>query len=114
MHSQRIPLNRMYDYRRMPPHYQKPGTAIFVTFCKADRAPFSGEARDVVLQCCRKGDGKKFLLHGAVIMPDHVHLPLTPLSDETGWPIGLPAILKLIKGASARSINRLLGTSGPI
>jgi REP element-mobilizing transposase RayT len=47
-------------------------------------------------------------------MPDHVHLLLTPLQDIDGWSIGLPAILKLIKGASARSLNKLLGVSGPV
>jgi REP element-mobilizing transposase RayT len=31
-----------------------------------------------------------------------------------GWPYGLPAILKLIKGASARSVNKLLGAEGPV
>jgi REP element-mobilizing transposase RayT len=47
-------------------------------------------------------------------MPEHVYLSLTCLADLRGWPYGLPAILKLIKGASARSVNRLLGGSGPV
>ena len=47
-------------------------------------------------------------------MPDHVHLLLTPLCNEEGWPYGLPAILKLIKGASARSVNKQLSISGPV
>ncbi len=47
-------------------------------------------------------------------MPEHVHLLLTPLCNEKGWPYGLPAILKLIKGAPARSVNKLLGSSGPV
>ncbi len=47
-------------------------------------------------------------------MPEHAHLLLTPLSDEKGWPYGLPAILKLIKGASARRVNQLLGSNGPV
>ena len=67
-----------------------------------------------------KGEGvrhdneERFNLHAAVIMPDHVHLLLTPLRDEHGWPYSLPAILKLIKGTSARSLNKLLDSSGPI
>ena len=47
-------------------------------------------------------------------MPDHVHLLLTPLRDEGGWPYGLPSILKRIKGTSARSVNRLAASSGPV
>ncbi len=114
MHSKRIPLTRMYEYRRMLPHYEKANRAVFVTFCKNDSAPFSSEARDTILQCCLKGDGTKFHLHAVVIMPDHVHLLLTPMQDETGWVYGLPAILKSIKGASARSVNKLTNSSGPV
>ena len=47
-------------------------------------------------------------------MPDHVHLLLTPLTDELGWPYPLPRIMKLIKGTSARSVNQLLATAGPV
>jgi REP element-mobilizing transposase RayT len=104
----------MYDYRRMLPHYQKASRALFVTFCKLMPPPFTGEARNVILQHCRHDDGKRYLLHAAVVMPEHVHLLLSPLLDEEGWPCGLPAILKLIKGSSARSVNKLLGSGGPV
>lgn len=114
MHSKRIPLTRMYEYRRMLPHYQKANHAIFVTFCKNSQGSFSAEARDVVLQCCLKGNGARFHLHAAVVMPEHVHLLLTPRQDDGGWVYGLPAILKSIKGASARSVNKLTGSSGPV
>src|SRR5579864_2030253 len=109
MHSQRTPLTRMYEYRRMLPHYQKAGRAVFVTFCKNAREPLCPEARDAVLRHCLYDHRRRFELHAAVVMPDHVHLLLTPLLDADGWPYGLPAIFKLIKGASARSVNKLLG-----
>jgi REP element-mobilizing transposase RayT len=114
MQSQRIPLTRMYDYRRMLPHHQKAARALFVTFCKNNRNPFPPEARDAILRHCLHDNEKRFHLHAAVVMPDHVHLLLTPLQDENGWPYGLPKILKLIKGTSARSVNKLLGTAGPV
>jgi REP element-mobilizing transposase RayT len=47
-------------------------------------------------------------------MPDHVHLLLSPLRDEKGWPYSLPVILKQLKGTSARSVNKLQGSSGPV
>jgi len=47
-------------------------------------------------------------------MPDHVHLLLTPLCDENGWPYALPLILKLLKGSSARSVNQLACSRGPV
>jgi putative transposase len=54
------------------------------------------------------------LLHAAVVMPEHVHLLLTPLRDRAGWPIPLAKILQLIKGVSAHSVNELLGKKGPL
>ena len=110
----RIPLERMYDYRRMLPHYQKANRALFVTFCKLMPPPFTAEARNVILQHCLYDDGKRYVLHAAVVMPEHVHLLLSPLLDDEGWSFGQAAILKLIKGSSARSVNKLLGSRGPV
>jgi hypothetical protein len=88
----RLPLARTYEYRRKLPHYQKPGRAVFVTFCKLTLDPFPPMARDVILGHCLYENGNRFSLHAAVVMPDHVHLLLTPLSKEDGWPYGLRLI----------------------
>ncbi|MGC2248116.1 MAG: transposase [Terriglobales bacterium] len=103
-----------YEYRRRLPHYQKFDRILFVTFCTLDRWPLSPEAREAVLRHCTHDHGKRFVLHAAVVMPDHVHLMLTPLRDERSWPCPLAAILKSIKGTSARDVNKLLGRSGPV
>jgi len=47
-------------------------------------------------------------------MPEHVHLLMTPLRDPQGNMFCLSEILRGIKGASARSVNQLLGGSGPL
>jgi len=47
-------------------------------------------------------------------MPEHVHLLLTPLRDANGEIFCLSDILKAIKGASARNVNKELRTSGPL
>jgi REP-associated tyrosine transposase len=107
-------LAHCYDYRRRLPHYQKADRTIFVTFRKLNREPFAASARDVILQHCRHDDGKRYILHAAIVMPDHVHLLLTPMRDPAGWPYAPPTILKLIKGVSARIVNKLLGSSGPV
>jgi REP element-mobilizing transposase RayT len=107
-------LAHKYDYRRRLPHYQKTDQTLFVTFRRLIREPFTASARELVLQHCRHDDGKRYVLHAAVAMPDHVHMLLTPLCHPEGWPYSLPVILKLIKGVSARSVNRLLGGSGPV
>ena len=98
----------------MLPHHQKAGRTLFVTFCKVNQVPFTPEARDAILGHCLHDHGKRYDLQAAVVMPDHVHLLLTPLRDEKGWPYSLPTILKLLKGTSARSVNKLLGSSGPV
>jgi REP element-mobilizing transposase RayT len=103
-----------YEYRRRMPHYQMAGRTIFVTFCKLVRDPFPDAARDLILAHCVHDDGKRIDLEAAVVMPDHVHLLLTPLIDERGMPHSLVFILKMIKGMSARSVNKLAGRSGPV
>jgi len=109
-----LPLEHKYDYRRKLPHYQQADRPLFVTFRKLDRELLSPEARSLVLQHCLHGQGTKYQLHAAVVMPDHVHLLLTPMRDSPGWPFALALILKLIKGTSARSVNKLLARSGPV
>ena len=103
-----------YEYRRRLPHYQKFDRVLFVTFCTLSREPLSGEARSIVLRHCIHDHGKRFVLHVVVVMADHVHLLLTPLRDENGWPYSLASILKLIKGTSSREVNKLAGHCGPL
>lgn len=114
LHMSKPTLERKYGYHRNLPHYQKAGRVIFVTFCKGTRIPFTAEARNVVLQHCLHDNGIRYELHAAIVMPDHVHLLLTALRDEKGWPYSLPTILKLVKGTSARSVNKLLDSCGPV
>jgi len=53
-------------------------------------------------------------MHGAVVMPDHVHLVFTPLRDDTGATFALSQIMNGIKGASAHAVNRVLGRRGHV
>jgi REP element-mobilizing transposase RayT len=103
-----------YEYRRRLPHYQKHGRALFVTFRKLTLEPFSQAARELVLGCCLKGNGRTMNLHAVVVMPEHVHLLLTPLRNDQGWPFPLKYILRLIKGPSAHGVNQLAGTAGRV
>jgi len=115
-----------YRYRRRLPHLQKEDADIFVTFCTARRI-LPEAARDLVLShCLREAGLQAFACEGAratkprihlyavVIMPDHVHLLLSPLRDEDGWPFPLADILQCMKSATAHRINKLLQTSGPV
>ena len=106
-------MNRIYEYRRHLPHFQSDYKAIFVTFSTHHRWILPPEARTITLQACLWGNGKRFTLHGAVIMPDHAHLVLTPLYDGSGF-YSIPEIMQGIKSVSAHRINRALTRAGQI
>ena len=74
-----------YEYRRRLPHIQKDNRPIFITFATDHRWELPPEARDSVLECCLWENSSKFDLHTAVVMPDYVHLLLSPLRDVGGW-----------------------------
>ena len=106
-------LKGKYKYRRRLPHYQKDDRAVFVTFC-CSFDPLPESVRDIVLRHCLHDQGTKAAIHAVVVMPDHVHLLLTPLRDLDGNLYSLVEILQGIKSASAHSLNRALGRSGPV
>jgi len=74
----------------------------------------AAEARDLVLAHCRREHEKRIHLHAAVVMPNHVHVLLSPLRDSNGWPFPLVDILQCLKGATAHRINKLRNCSGPV
>jgi REP element-mobilizing transposase RayT len=68
-----------------------------------------------VLGCCKRDHEARAIVHGVVVMPDHVHLALTPLVDETRqeqWT--LAALMQGIKGASSHAINKALNRRGKV
>ena len=118
-----------YRYRRRLPHLQKADATLFITFCTGGRRVLPEQARDLVIEHCLREGGilplagagaratratARIHLHAVVVMPDHVHLLLTPLRGENGWPLPLVEILQCMKSATAHRINRLLKTSGPV
>jgi len=104
---------RKYEYRRRLPHYQPDGKIFFITFCTRRRWQLPPLARQIVLDVCLRGDGVRFVLHAIVVMPDHVHLALVPVSTPDGT-VSLPEILQVIKGTSSHRINRELGHRGAV
>src|SRR6266576_5098807 len=106
-------MERVYEYRRHLPHYQSTHKAIFLTFSTHLRWTLPPDARTMVLESCIWGNGTRFNLHGAVAMPDHVHLVLTPLYDRSAF-VRVAEIMQGIKSASAHKINRALNRSGQV
>jgi REP element-mobilizing transposase RayT len=105
----------MQFYRRNLPHMQRDCTPHFITFCTKFHRTLPDWARDIVLGCCVYDHGRRYRLRVAVVMPDHVHVILTPLISKTRQEvISLVEIMKAIKGASAHAINRDVGNHGTI
>jgi len=105
----------MQFYRRNLPHLQKDFTPHFLTFVTKFRWILSPAARDIVLASCCHDNRKKYELYVAVVMPDHVHLILTPLIDEHRREVfSLVKIMQAIKSASARAINQKLRRTIPV
>lgn len=77
---------------------------------KATEGPFwlrEPAVADCVLDVMRKGERelRYFDMHAFVVMPNHVHLLITPK-------IPLPRIMEGLKGASARKANLILSRTG--
>jgi REP element-mobilizing transposase RayT len=90
------------------------GKTYFVTFSTRRQWTLPESIRSRVLECCVSHHSITFYLHAAVVMPDHVHLLLTPLQDDDGAAYGLPEILQGIKGASAHAVNHALSGTGAV
>jgi type I restriction enzyme R subunit/putative DNA methylase len=60
---------------------------------------------EILTGAIRQGAGSDYSLHEWVVMPNHVHLLITPLSDVS-------KALQKLKGASARWANEQLGLRG--
>ena len=101
-------------------HAESGGAIYFLTFKAKPGESFNPAERAVILASCRHGHPEQWLLHGAVVMPDHVHMLLTPqpvnrFSRGAGAPtrdprwISLAEIVKGIKSVTARKINHLRG-----
>ena len=126
------------------PHYDKPGTLQMLTFRLTDAMPVArrheweallkiedereqrtkleayldlgyGEcvlknprAAGAVEEVLLRFDGERYRLAAWVVMPNHVHV-LVEL-----WTMPIGELLKAWKGASARAVNLVLGSSGTL
>ena len=105
----------MQFYRRDLPHLQRDFKPHFITFVTKSIMQLPDWARQITLACCCHDHRKKYELYVAVVMPDHVHLILTPAIDCERREIhSLIAIMRSIKGASGHSINEHWGRRGPV
>ena len=95
------------------PHWQIGGSLYFITF-RSKLGVLSEEALALVKHHILFDHRRKYELFFGVVMPDHVHVMLSPLEKEKGSWFSLAEIIKGIKGSSARSINKLLSRTGTV
>ena len=93
--------NDTFAYRSRLPHLRKRDKSYSVTFCTRRRREMSPTTRDIVLACCIGEHRKHCWLHCGVVMPDHVHLVLTPHDG-----VDLTMLVGQIKGRLLFLINR--------
>ena len=87
-----------------PKHRTTPGTSYFVTTkCWQSRAIFQvAENAEILINALfHYRDSGAYLLHEFVVMPDHLHLLLTPSTTTS-----LEKVIQLIKGGSSHRIHK--------
>ena len=104
--------DRLTIHRRHLPHWQIGGRTYFVTFRVANGI-MSDQERQFVIDACFHFHGERAIVRLVTVMPDHVHILLTPLERQANewWP--LQDIVHSIKSFTANQINRGRGVSGP-
>ena len=98
------------------PHHEVPGGSYFLTF--ALQRPATIDLTDeaiapLVVAALRFFDGQRYLLYDYTVMPDPVHLILTPLAREAECE-PLSRITHSLKSWLAHEINKMLGRKGSI
>ncbi|MGP1346019.1 MAG: REP-associated tyrosine transposase [Phycisphaerales bacterium] len=111
--SSRSPVTRdLTIHRRHLPHWQKGARTYFITF-RTNHLILSDQERQLVLDACFHFHNERAIVRLVTIMPDHVHVLLTPLESSPNEWYSLPELLHSIKSFTAHKIkaNRPLSSS---
>jgi putative transposase len=99
--------------KRQLPHWQLGGSTYFITF-RSKISYLPAKARQIVLEACGYFNDTRYQLWAAVVMPDHVHLLLTPKEKNEGGYYSLTEILHSLKSFTSNRINRFLNRKGTL
>ncbi len=97
-------------HRRNLPHWELEGSTYFITIRVNPTlgTPFHDpNLAKLIISNLFLDDKKKYLLQAYVVMPDHLHLIIKPISGNR-----LAKIMQNLKGLSAYNINRILNRTG--
>lgn len=96
--------------QRNLPHWELKGSTYFITTRVDSKVgkPFqNSHIASLMVSSLYREDKQKYMLHAYVVMPDHLHLIIKPLSENT-----LAQIMQNLKGSTAYAINKLLNRTG--
>jgi adenine-specific DNA methylase/REP element-mobilizing transposase RayT len=96
------------------PHWELHGSIYFITFNTFERLELTSAARQVILDACKFFDGQRYQLYTVVIMPDHVHLLIQPLSKSPDEYWSLSSILHSIKSYTAKQVGKVMTHIGTL
>lgn len=109
------PVRSFKITRRTLPHWQAPGSIYFLTWRCKQGIVLSPEEQTIALEALRYWDNRKWTLYAAVIMPDHVHALVQPLTLPHGSEVfDLAKVIHSVKSFSSHQINQHRGKSGAV
>ncbi|MFZ5449028.1 MAG: REP-associated tyrosine transposase [Thermodesulfobacteriota bacterium] len=108
------PVTSFQTHRRNLPHWQQPGSIYFITWRLKREEILSAEEKTIILKSLLYWDEAKWIVHAAVVMPDHVHVIAQPLFLPDGSAVNLSEIIRSVKTFSARTINAQRGIRGTL
>ncbi len=106
--------NELFITRRNLPHWQLGGSTYFLTYRCRPGLVLKESERSIVLENWKHWDGKRYLLHAAVVMQDHVHVLITPTLKGQGTWFSLEEIFHTNKSFTAHEINKTTGQTGSL
>lgn len=96
-----------HSWRRHLPHFQLSASYYIITFTTHKRQLLLPSQKDCVFDAIRFLDGKKYELHGVVVLNDHVHMIINPLDT-------LSKIMHSIKSFTVHKINKTASRKGKL
>jgi len=107
------PVQSFKITQRTLPHWQQPGSVYFLTWHCKPWEVLAPEERTITLESLQYWDGRKWTLYAGVIMPDHVHALVQPLTlPQSDGVYDLAEIIHSVKSFSVHQINLQRGRHG--
>ena len=94
--------------RRHLPHWQSPGCVYFVTFRTYLSHILDDTSKSIIYDNIIHYSNLKYKLYSFVVMPDHVHIILSPNEITQDKYYNLSDIMQAIKGFAAKKIIKHL------